>query len=186
LPFDPTSSTPIGLVALNSETENESTLYDVGRYEVRNMIMSQPGAVSPVVYGGKVRAVMLYMNRDRMQARGLSPLDVMKAMDNYNVFLPAGDAKFGGTDYAIDSNSMYNFVDKMGDIPLRTEHGNAAFMKDVATPKDDAFIQTNIVRVDGRKQVYIPVFRQLGASTLKVVDTIKSSLEEMKSRLSKP
>jgi len=106
LPFDPTSSTPIGLVALNSETENESTLYDVGRYEVRNMIMAQPGAVAPVVYGGKVRAVMLYMNRDKMQARGLSPLDVMKAMDNYNVFLPAGDAKFGGTDYAIDSNSM--------------------------------------------------------------------------------
>ena len=73
------------------------------------MIMSnQPGAVAPVVYGGKVRAVMLYLDRDRMQARGLSPLDVMRAMDNYNVFLPAGDAKFGGTDYAIDSNSMYD------------------------------------------------------------------------------
>jgi len=186
LPFDPTSSTPIGLVALNSETENESTLYDVGRYEVRNMIMAQPGAVAPVVYGGKVRAVMLYMNRDKMQARGLSPLDVMKAMDNYNVFLPAGDAKFGGTDYAIDSNSMYDLVERMGDMPLRTVHGNAAFMRDVATPKDDAFIQTNIVRVDGRKQVYIPVFRQLGASTLKVVDTIKASLEDMKARLSKP
>jgi len=186
LPFDPTSSTPIGLVALNSETENESTLYDVGRYEVRNMIMAQPGAVAPVVYGGKVRAVMLYLNRGKMQARGLSPLDVMKAMDNYNVFLPAGDAKFGGTDYAIDSNSMYDFVEKMGNIPLRAVHGNAAFMRDVATPKDDAFIQTNIVRVNGRKQVYIPVFRQLGASTLKVVDTIKSSMEDMKARLSKP
>ncbi len=186
LPFDPTSSTPIGLVALNSETENESTLYDVGRYEVRNMIMAQPGAVAPVVYGGKVRAVMLYMDRNKMQARGLSPLNVMKAMDNFNVFLPAGDAKFGGTDYAIDSNSMYDLVERMGDIPLRTEHGNAAFMRDVATPKDDSFIQTNIVRVDGRKQVYIPVFRQLGASTLKVVDTIKSSLGDMKARLSKP
>ncbi|WP_435010514.1 efflux RND transporter permease subunit [Tundrisphaera lichenicola] len=186
LPFDPTSSTPIGLVALNSETEGESTLYDVGRYEVRNMIMALPGAVAPVVYGGKVRAVMLYLDRNKMQARGLSPLDVMKAMDNYNVFLPAGDAKFGGTDYAIDSNSMYDFVEKMGEIPLRTVHGNAAFMRDVATPKDDSFIQTNIVRVNGRKQVYIPVFRQLGSSTLKVVDNIKSSLAGMKAKLSKP
>ncbi len=196
LPFDPTSSTPIGLVALNSETASESTLYDVGRYEVRNMIMSNPGAVAPVVYGGKIRAVMLYLNRDKMQARGLSPLDVMKAMDNYNVFLPAGDAKFGvkgadgrwisGTDFAIDSNSMYELVERMGDMPLRTVHGNAAFVKDVATPQDDAFIQTNIVRVDGRKQVYIPIFRQLGASTLKVIDTIKGNLEDMKSRLSSP
>jgi len=186
LPFDPTSTVPIGMVALNSQTENESTLYDVGRYEVRSMIMSNPGAVSPVVFGGKVRAVMLYMNRDKMQARGLSPLDVMKAMDNYNVFLPAGDAKFGSTDYAIDSNSMYDLVDRMGDMPLRTEHGNAAFMRDVATPKDDAFIQTNIVRVDGRKQVYIPVYRQLGASTLKVIDTLRSGLDEMQAKLSKP
>ena len=117
LPFDPTSNTPIGLVALNSDTADESTLYDVGRYEVRNMIMSNPGAVAPVVYGGKVRAVMLYLNRDKMQARGLSPLDVMKAMDNYNVFLPAGDAKFGKTDYAIDSNSMYDFVERDGRHP---------------------------------------------------------------------
>jgi multidrug efflux pump subunit AcrB len=186
LPFDPTSTTPIGLVALNSESASEATLYDVGRYEVRNMIMSQPGAVSPVVYGGKIRAIMLYMDRNKMQARGLSPLDVMKAMDNYNLFLPTGDAKFGGTDYAIDSNSMYELVERMGDMPLRTEHGNAAFVKDVATPTDSAYIQTNIVRVNGRKQVYIPVFRQLGASTLKVIDTIKGSLENMKARLSKP
>ena len=196
LPFDPTSTVPIGLIALNSETASESTLYDVGRYEVRNMIMSQPGAVAPVVYGGKVRAIMFYLNRDKMQARGLSPLDVMKAMDNYNVFLPTGDAKFGrqnakgdwisGTDYAIDSNSMYELVDRMGDMPLRAEHGNAAFMRDVATPQDSSYIQTNIVRVDGRKQVYIPVFRQLGASTLKVIDTMKASLEGMKARLSQP
>ena len=186
MPFDPTSTVPIGLVALNSQTESESTLYDVGRYEVRSMIMSNPGAVSPVVYGGKVRAIMLYMNRDKMQARGMSPLNVMKAMDNYNVFLPAGDAKFGGTDYAIDSNSMYDLVERMGDIPLRTEHGNAAFMHDVATPKDDAFIQTNIVRVDGRKQVYIPVYRQLGSSTLSVIDAVKSGLDDMKARLTKP
>ena len=95
----------------------------------------------------------------------------MNAMDNYNVFLPTGDAKFGDTDYAIDSNSMFDLVEQMGDIPLRTEHGNAAFLRDVATPKDAAFIQTNVVRVNGRREVYIPVFRQLGASTLAVVDT---------------
>ena len=82
------------------------------------MIMAIPGAVAPVVYGGKLRAVMAYLDRTKMQARGLSPLDVMKALDSYNLFLPTGDAKFGGTDYAIDSNSMYELVKRMGDIPL--------------------------------------------------------------------
>jgi multidrug efflux pump subunit AcrB len=191
LPFDPTASTPIALVALNSQTQGQSVLYDVGRYEVRNMIMSNPGAVAPVVFGGKVRAVMIYLDRQKLQARGLSPLDVMNTMDNYNLFLPAGDAKFGDTDFAIDSNSMYDVVSRMGDMPLRTQYGNRAFVKDVATPKDDAFIQTNIVRIGddkgpSRPQVYIPIFRQIGSSTLTVVDTLKSQLQGIQDRLTRP
>ena len=120
-----------------------------------------------------------------MQARDLSPLDVMNALDDYNVFLPTGDAKFGDTDYALDSNSMYDMVEDMGDIPLRIEHGNAAYLKDVATAKDANFIQTNVVRVNGKREVYIPVFRQLGASTLGVVENLKDSLEDMKERLTR-
>ena len=96
------------------------------------MIMSQKGALAPVVYGGKVRAVMAYLDRQKLQARHLAPLDVMKALDDYNVFLPTGDAKFGDTDYAIDSNSMFDVDRGMGDIPLRNEHGNAAYLRDVA------------------------------------------------------
>jgi multidrug efflux pump subunit AcrB len=186
LPFDPTSTVPSCLVALDSKTQSETVLYDTGRYEVRQFIMSIPGAVSPVVYGGKVRAVMAYLDREKLQARNLSPLDVMNALDKYNLFLPTGDAKFGDTDYALDSNSMYSLVDRMGDIPIKTEHGNAIYLRDVATPKDANFIQTNVVRVNGRRQVYIPVFRQLGMSTLDVVSGVKKSLSDMEARLSRP
>lgn len=186
LPFDPTSSTPVCLVALDSKTQPEAILYDVGRYEVRPMIMSNPGAVAPVVYGGKLRAVMLYLDRIRMQSRGLSPLDVMKAMDNFNVFLPNGSVKMGDTDYAIDSNSLFDFVERMGEMPLTSKQGNRAYVKDVATPKDAAFIQTNIVRVNGRPQVYVPVYRQMGSSTLDVVDTLRHSMNDMQARLTRP
>src|SRR5487761_1117219 len=185
LPYDPTSVTPVCLIALDSDSQGEATLFDVGRYEVRPQIMSQPGAISPLVYGGKVRAIMLYLDRMKLQARQLSPQDVMRAVDEYNVFLPAGSAKFGKTDYAIDSNSMFDAVGNMAQIPLRNEYGNAAYLTDVATPKDASFIQTNVVRVNGKRQVYIPVFRQLGASTLDVVDTLKKSLPTMKSRLTR-
>ncbi|HJT35868.1 MAG TPA: efflux RND transporter permease subunit [Pirellulales bacterium] len=189
LPFDPTSTVPVALVALDSPTETESILYDVGRYEVRNMIMSNPGASSPVVFGGKLRAVMLYLDRIKMQARGLGPVDIMHAVDDYNVFVPSGDVKIGNNDYALMSNSMYEFVsgkEGMGGVPLQAKLGNAEYLRDVATPKDASFIQTNIVRVNGRPQVYIPVYRQLGASTLKVVGTLKNTLPEMQARLTRP
>ena len=186
LPYDPTSVTPVCLVALDSQTQNEATLFDVGRYEVRPQIMSQPGAISPLVYGGKVRAIMMYLDRVKMQARRLSPMDVMKAVDEYNVFLPTGNAKFGSTDYAIDSNSMFDAVERMEEIPLRNEPDNATFLRDVATPKDASFIQTNVVRVNGRREVYVPVFRQLGSSTLQVVNTLQGSLETIHARLTRP
>ncbi|WP_010582821.1 efflux RND transporter permease subunit [Schlesneria paludicola] len=185
LPYDPTSTTPVSIVALNSKTESEATLYDVGRYEVRSMIMSNPGAISPVVYGGRVRAVMLYLDRIRMAARGLAPVDVMNATDKFNIFLPTGTVKMGDSDYAVDSNSMIDFVERMGQMPLKAESGNVSYIRDVATPTDSSFVQTNIVRVDGRRQVYIPVFRQTGASTLTIVDTLKKSLDSMQSRLTR-
>jgi multidrug efflux pump subunit AcrB len=186
LPFDPTSTVPVSLVALDSKSDSEQVLYDVARYEVRNMVMSKPGAIAPVVYGGKIRAVMMYLDRMKMQTRHLGPLNVMQAMDNYNVFLPTGSVKLGDMDYAIGSNSMFDFVDQMKDIPLRSEFGNASFLSDVAEPRDASFIQSNIVRVNGRRQVYVPVYRQRGASTLSVVDTLKESIPDMQSRLSKP
>ena len=130
-----------------------------------------------------MRAVMAYMDRDKMQARDLAPLDLMNAIDRYNIFLPTGDAKFGKIDYALDSNSMYELVDRMGDIPVKSEDGKTVFLKDVAKPTDAAFIQTNVVRVNGRREVYIPVFRQQGSSTLSVVNDLKKAVPEMKNKL---
>src|SRR5580700_10833681 len=117
LPFDPTGTTPVCMVALNSKTQGESVLYDVARYDVRNFIMALPGANAPVVFGGKIRTILAYIDRYKMQARNLSAVEVMNALDRFNIFLPAGDAKFGETDYALDSNSMYEQIERMGDIP---------------------------------------------------------------------
>ena len=186
LPYDPTSATPVCLVALNSRTQDESTLYDTGRYQVRNMIMALPGSNSPVVYGGRLRTVLAYLDRQKLQARNLSPVDVMNALDRSNVFIPAGDAKLGDIDYALDSNSMFELVERMGDIPVKTDGDKTVFLRDVALTKDSSLIQTNVVRVDGRRQVYVPVYRQQGASTLSVVRNLKDDLKDMKDRLTTP
>jgi multidrug efflux pump subunit AcrB len=187
LPFDPTGTTPVCLVALDSDKYSEAQLYDAARYEVRNMIMAVPGSIAPVCYGGRLRAVLAYLDRAKLQARNLSPLDVMNALDSYNIFLPTGDAKFGKTDYALDSNSMYELVKEMGNIPVKTEPGQqVVFLKDVADPKDASLIQTNVVRVNGRRQVYVPVLRQMGSSTLSVVNGLKEAVPEMRSKLTHP
>ncbi|HZZ79774.1 MAG TPA: efflux RND transporter permease subunit [Gemmataceae bacterium] len=184
LPFDPTSTTPICLIALDSEKESESVIADVGRFEVRNMSMSIRGVVAPVVYGGKQRAVLAFMDRDAMAARGLSSQDLLNAVDAYNVFLPAGDLRLGTMDYYLDSNAMYRLVDQMSNIPVKTEQGRTVFLKDVAEIRDSHLPQMSLVRVNGRREVYVPIFRQTGASTLSVVSNLKKKLPSIESRLS--
>jgi multidrug efflux pump subunit AcrB len=186
LPYDPTGTVPACLIAVDSESEGESTLYDVARYEVRNMVMNLPGTNAPVVYGGKIRAVLAEVDPTKMESRGLSLTDVLRAIEEYNLFLPTGDAKFGLLDYAIGSNSMYRNPREMADIPLRTRPGSVDFLGDVARPRDTHLIQMCAVRVNGKREVYIPVYRQQGASTLQVVDHLKDNLPDIQSRLSRP
>jgi len=195
LPYDPTGVTPACLVALDMDKESqarhspeaiESILYDIGRYEVRNHIMSSRGAVAPVVYGGRVKTVLAYLDRAKMQARNLAPTDVLDAIERFNLFLPTGDVKIGDVDYALDSNSMYELVQRMRDIPVKTDsNGRTIFLGDVAEPRVSSLIQTNVVLVNGVRQVYIPVYRQQGASTLDVVERLKKSLPEMQQKLTR-
>jgi multidrug efflux pump subunit AcrB len=186
LPFDPTSTTPICLIALDSATLSESVIADVGRFEVRNMSMSIRGVVAPVVYGGKQRAVLAFMNRDAMFARNLAPQDIITAMDRYNVFLPAGDLRLGKMDYDLDSNAMYVLVDSMGNIPVKTEGERTVFLKEVAKVKDSHLPQMSLVRVNGRREVYVPIYRQTGASTLAIISDLRKKLPDIQARLSYP
>ncbi|MBY0229766.1 MAG: efflux RND transporter permease subunit, partial [Gemmataceae bacterium] len=186
LPFDPTGSTPVCIVALDSESRGEAELYDAGRFEVRNMAMAIRGAVAPVVYGGKNRAVIAYLNREQLQSRAMSPTDVMDGLERYNVFLPTGSARFGKGDYALQSNSMYDVIEDMRELPLKMGTGRPVVLGDVANPKDTSLMQTTIVRVNGRKQVYIPVYRQAGTSTLAVVDELRERLPDIQSKLTFP
>ena len=186
LPYDPTGTVPACIVAVDSPTAGESALYDVGRYEVRNYVMSSPGANAPVVYGGKVRAVLAEVDPVKLEARKLSMRDVLAAIEQYHLFLPTGDANLGRTHYAIDSNSMFLKPQDMADIPLRARPGGVDFLGDVATTRDTHLIQTSAVRINGRREVYVPVYRQQGASTLQVVDNLKKDLPDIQSKLSRP
>src|ERR1019366_3166301 len=156
LPFDPTGTTPIALIAMQSNTLSESILYDVGRLEVRNMAMQNPGTIAPVVIGGKLRAVMVYLDQRKMQARNLSAAEVMSAVEKFHLFFPTGNVKIGNRDYALSSNSLFDVPSRMGKIPINPDPDKFGLLEDVASVEDASFIQTNIVHIDGKKQVYIP------------------------------
>jgi len=185
MPFDPTASIPLALLTVFSEAHDEKTLYDIAYFELRNRLQGISGVVAPAVYGGKLRRILTYVDRDRLQARGLSPMDVVQAVQAFNTMIPTGSARFGPIDYQINANGMVERVSELDDVPVKLDAGAPVFLKDVGRARDTSAIQTNVVRINGRRQVYIPIYRQPGANTIRIVEGVRSMLPPILERLPK-
>lgn len=187
MPFDPTASIPLALLTVSSPEMDETELYDIAYFDLRNRLQGITGVIAPAVYGGKLRRILAYVDREKLQARNLSAMDVVDALNRFNLMIPTGNAKFGNLDYQIDANSMVARVEELNNFPIKIEENGGrqapVYLKEVGHAEDAAQIQTNIVRVNGKRQVYIPIYRQPGANTIQVVDGVKATLSEILSRL---
>ena len=176
LKFD-ASSLPVCLITLKGQGLNETELQDLGRYTVRNQIANVPGASVPQPFGGKYRQIMVYVDPLKLQAHQLSPMDVVRQINDSNLILPAGDVKIGPFDYNLYSNSQVPTASAINTLPLKTIGQSSVLVGDVGKATDAQAIQTNIVRVDGQPSVYLPILKQGGdTNTIAVVDGIKAAL----------
>jgi multidrug efflux pump subunit AcrB len=183
LPFDPTGTLPLGILTVSNPTMAEQQVKDLARVEVRNRLGAVSGVVAPVVVGGKDRRVMIYLDPKKLEARNLSPVDVVKALDAGNMMISPGTAYFGESQIALDTNMMVREVDDLNDMPLVFDHDRQILLRDVGRAEDDAVIQKSRVRVNGRQQVFVPVYRQQGASSLAVADGVKAAIPDIEAEL---
>src|SRR6266436_3743161 len=173
LKFD-ASSLPVCLITLKGEGLNETQLHDLGQFNVRNQIANVPGSSVPQPFGGRYRQIMVYVDPLKLQAHQLSPMDVVRQLNESNLILPAGDVRIGPYDYNIYANSQLAEVADVNRIPLKTIGQSSVVVADIGIAKDASQIQNNVVRVDGQRSVYLPVLKQGGdANTIAVVDGIK-------------
>lgn len=174
------SSLPVCLITLKGNGLSETQLRDLGQFQVRNQIATVPGASVPPPFGGKYRQIMVYVDPAKLQAYQLSPMDVVRAVNNANLILPAGDAKIGPYDYNIYSNSQFRDVKSINTLPLKTVGQSTVTVADVGRAEDAHQIQTNVVRVDGQHSVYLPILKQGGdTNTIQVVDGVKEVLSRL-------
>src|SRR5437016_1906067 len=161
LKFD-ASSLPVCLITLKGEGLNETQLRDLGQYAVRNQVANVPGASVPQPFGGRYRQIMVYVDPLKLEAHQMSVMDVVRAVNDSNLILPAGDVRIGPFDYNIYCNSQLRDISDINHLPLKTGRGACVCVAEIGTAKDAQQIQTSIVRVDGQKSVYLPVLKQGG------------------------
>ena len=179
LKFD-ASSLPVCLVTLKGEGLDETELHDLGQYNVRNQIANVPGASVPQPFGGKYRQIMVYVDPLKLEAHQLSPMDVVRQVNESNLILPAGDVKIGPFDYNLYSNAQAPDANSISAMPLKTVGQSSVMVADVGKAVDAQAIQTNIVRVDGQPSVYLPILKQGGdTNTIAVVDGIRDGLKHL-------
>src|SRR5215468_3975917 len=149
------SSVPVLQISLSSDSLNEQQLYDYGIYRMRQQLAPIPGITLPTPAGGKYRQIMVDIDPAKLVARGLTPLDVVNAVNTQNLTLPAGTAKFGGKQYTVRNNAMPTTIADLNDIPIKYTNGPTVFLRDVGQVHDGWAVQQNIVRDDGRRAVLL-------------------------------
>jgi CzcA family heavy metal efflux pump len=177
------STVPILQLALSGEQLSEQQLFDYGVNFIRTRLITVPGAAIPYPYGGKQRQVQVDLDTAKLQARGLSPLDVVNAISAQNLILPSGTAKIGPIEYDVDLNASPKAVAELNRLPIKTVGATTTYIQDVAYVRDGFPPQTNIVRVDGRRAVLISVQKAGNASTLDIVSGIKQLLPTVQAGL---
>jgi multidrug efflux pump subunit AcrB len=178
------SSVPVLQLSLSSDLLNEQQLYDYGIYNLRQQLAPVHGVTFPTPDGGKYRQIMVDIDPVKLEAKGLTPADVVNAVNAQNLTLPSGLAKIGDTQYTVRTNAMPTTIADLNNIPITYANGQTVFVRDVGQAHDGWAVQQNVVREDGRRSVLLSVIKNGGASTLAVVDGVRKVLKI--ARLSAP
>jgi multidrug efflux pump subunit AcrB len=174
------STQPVCLVTLKGQGLNETNLKDIAQFQVRNQISNVQGASVPQPYGGTYRQIQIYVDPLKMEARNLSLNDVVQAVNSSNLILPAGDVRIGSKDFNIYANSQFPDAKSMNSIPLKSVGNSSVLVADIGNAEDSGALQYNIVRIDGQRSVYVPVFKQGGNSnTITIVDGMKAAIKHL-------
>lgn len=174
------SSVPVLQISLTSDTLNEQQLYDYGIYRVRQQLAPIPGVTLPTPSGGKYRQIMVDIDPAKLVAKGLTPIDVVNAVNAQNLTLPSGTAKIGEKQYVVRTNATPASIDELNDIPIKVVNGATVFVKDVGQVHDGWLVQQNVVRQDGKRSVLLGLIKNGNASTLEVVNAVKRTLETIR------
>jgi multidrug efflux pump subunit AcrB len=171
------STVPVLTLALSGERLSEQQLYDIGVNFLRVQLATVQGASIPQPYGGKQPQIMVDLDPAALRAKGLSPLDVVNALGQQNLILPAGTVKIGAFEHDVAINASPRTVDELNDLPVRVVGRAPIYVKDVANVRNGFPPQTNIVRVDGQRSAMMTVQKSGNASTLDIIERVKAALE---------
>ncbi len=174
------SSVPVLQLSLTSDRLNEQQLYDYGIYQIRQALAPIPGITLPTPYGGKYRQVMIDLDPDALRARGMSPMDVVNAVNAQSLTLPSGDAKMGDQQFIVKVNSLAPSVADLNRLPVKQAGGATVYLSDVAHVRDGWAVQENIVRAGGERSVLLTIIKNGDASTLDVVNRVKAAMPEIR------
>jgi multidrug efflux pump subunit AcrB len=177
------STVPILQLALSGQGLTEQQLNDFGQNFVRTQLVTIPGAAIPYSYGGKQRQVMVDLNTQALQAKGLGPSDVVNAIGNQNLILPGGTSKIGPLEYDVQINGSPGTVTELNNLPIKTLNGATIYVRDVAHVRDGYPPQTNVVRSDGRRGSLMTVLKSGDVSTLDIVAGIRKMLPAISATL---
>jgi len=177
------SSVPVLQLGMAGQGLNEQQVFDLGTNTIRTQLATIEGAQTPFPYGGKQRQIQVDLDPAALQAKGLSPVDVVNAVSAQNLIVPSGTIKIDRFEYSIETNSAPQIIEDLNNLPIRAVNGAVIYIRDVAHVRDGSPPQTNIVRVDGKRAILMAIMKTGSASTLEIIKGVQDKLASIKGQL---
>ena len=172
------STVPVLQIGLTSDRLSEQQVFDYGYNFIRTQLATVQGAATPFPYGGKPRVIAVDIDSTALQAKGLSPVDIVNAVNAQNLILPTGTVKIDALEYNVEMNGSPTTVAELNNLPVKTVNGSTIYLREVAHVRDGFSPQTNVVVVNGQRGVLMSVYKTGNASTLSIVDRVKQTLKD--------
>jgi len=173
------STVPVLQIGLTSDRLSEQAIFDYGNNFIRTQLAIVQGAATPYPYGGKPRLISVDLDSQALQSKGLSPVDIVNAVNQQNLILPTGTVKLGALEYNVEMNASPKTVAELNNLPVKTVNGSTIYLREVAHVRDGFSPQTNVVLANGQRGVLMSIYKTGNASTLTIVDRVKQVLKDM-------
>jgi multidrug efflux pump subunit AcrB len=173
------STVPVLQIGLTSDRLSEQAIFDYGNNFIRTQLAIVQGAATPFPYGGKQRLISVDLDPNALQSKGLSPVDIVNAVNQQNLILPTGTAKMGALEFNVEMNASPKTVAELNNLPVKTVNGSTIYLREVAHVRDGFSPQTNVVLANGQRGVLMSIYKTGNASTLTIVDRVKQVLKDM-------
>jgi len=178
---DPDSDPVISLVVAGDKNLRETT--EIADKEIKRVLETVDGVGEVSMTGGRDRQIRIFADAEKLNAHNLTISQLQRAIQSENVEIPGGRIVRGDSELGVRTLGRIDAVSQFGEIIVANVNGTPIRVSDIGRVEDSFAEPRTFNTIEGKQAVSLDVRRQSGTNTVKIIDAVKTKIEQIKKTL---